>query len=224
FPEDSRTLALLSGLSEMSSEPAVEIAKLADKIKTNGDLAKAIVDASPRWLQRVVIAADQTAIDQGILLRLTWDCVQDGLLIIKGGRDKTGARQCVGISPVLDDVLRELRNEYRRIPNTDRRVLTKGGKPIPRFTLRHAFEKAVHDAKVDDFQFRDFRHCARTRWAAAGLAYEVAETAIGHKLRGIAGRYINLSDEQIRGAFRDMFQKIGPTLSQEKSAGTSANR
>jgi len=34
------------------------------------------------------------------------------------------------------------------------------GKPIPKPTLRHAFEKAVSDAKVRDFQFRDFRHCA----------------------------------------------------------------
>jgi hypothetical protein len=31
-----------------------------------------------------------------------------------------------------------------------------------------------------DFQFRDFRHCARTRWAAAGLPFEVAEIGIGH--------------------------------------------
>jgi hypothetical protein len=37
----------------------------------------AIVDASPRWLQRVIIAANETAIDQSVLLKLTWDCVSD---------------------------------------------------------------------------------------------------------------------------------------------------
>jgi hypothetical protein len=79
--------------------------------------------------------------------------------------------------------------------------------------LRHAFDKAVHDAEVEDFQFRDFRHCARTRWAAAGLPYEIGEIGIGHKLRGVAGRYINLSDDQIRDAFKKMF----PTCSQEKA-------
>jgi hypothetical protein len=35
---------------------------------------------------------------------------------------------------------------------------------------------------VGDFQFKDFRHCARTRWAAAGLPFEFAEIGIGHKL------------------------------------------
>jgi integrase len=167
----------------------------------------AIVDASPRWLQRVIIAANDTAIDQSALLKLTWDCVGDGLIVVKGGRAKTGARQAVGISPSLKTVIDELRVEFRRIPNTNRLVFTKASKRIPNGTLRHAFDKAVIDAKVEDFQFRDFRHCARTRWAAAGLPFEIAEIGIGHKLKGIAGRYINLSDDQIRNAFAEMFPR-----------------
>ena len=83
--------------------------------------------------------------------------------------------------------------------------------------MRHAFEKAVYDAKVEDFQFRDFRHCARTGWAAAGLPFEIGEVGIGHKLRGIAGRYINLSDDQIRAAFAEMFSKMATRWQQEKS-------
>lgn len=84
-------------------------------------------------------------------------------------------------------------------------MFTKNSKPILKATLRHAFDKAVSDAKVEDFQFRDFRHCARTRWAAAGLPFEVAEMGLGHKIRGMAGRYTNLSDLQIREAFQKMF-------------------
>jgi len=161
-----------------------------------------LVFASPRWLQRVLIGANEAAFDRGVLLGLTWDGVQDGLIVVKGGRAKTGARQRVGIAPALRVVLDELRAEYRRTPNTEARVFTKAGKPIPHGTLRHAFEDAARAAKVEDFQFRDFRHCARTRWAAAGLPFEVAETGIGHKLRGIAGRYIDFSDDQIRDAVK----------------------
>jgi integrase len=169
---------------------------------------EAIVEASPRWLQRVVIAANETGIDQAVLLALTWDCVKDGLIIIKGGRAKTGAKQRVGISSKLSAVLDELRAEYRRVPNTERRVFTKDGKVIIKPTVRHAFDRALKDAKLEDFQFRDFRHCARTRWAAAGLPYEVGEIGIGHKLGGIAGRYINLSDDDIREAFQEMFLRL----------------
>ena len=174
---------------------------------------KALLDASPRWLRRVFIGANEAAFDRGTLLGLTWDGVRDGLIVIKGGRAKTGASQRVGISPALREVLDELRAEYRRIPNTERGVFTKGGKPISKETLRHAFEKATRDAKIEDFQFRDFRHCARTRWAATGLPFEVAEIGLGHKLRGMAGRYTNLSDDHIR----DAFQKMATGWQHEKS-------
>jgi hypothetical protein len=33
---------------------------------------------------------------------------------------------------------------------------------------------------------------------AAGLPFEIGERGIGHNLRGIAGRYIDFSDDQIR--------------------------
>jgi integrase len=74
----------------------------------------------------------------------------------------------------------------------------------------------VSDAKLEGFLLRDFRHCARTRWAAAGLPYEVAETGIGHKLGGMAGRYTNLTDDHIRDAFEEMFRKFDTRLIREK--------
>jgi hypothetical protein len=43
---------------------------------------------------------------------------------------------------------------------------------------------------------------------AAGLPFEIGERGIGHKPRGIAGRYINLSDDQIREGFREMFERM----------------
>ncbi len=181
---------------------------------------KTLLDASSQWLRRVLIAANETALDRGALLALTWDCVRSGLIAVKDGRAKTGTRQRVAISPALNVILQELRAEFRRIPNTERRVFTRGGKAIAKATLRHAFEKAVTDAKIEDFQFRDFRHCARTRWAAAGLPFEVGEIAIGHKIGGIAGRYVNLSDDQIREAF----QKVFPTCSQENQQAAGASQ
>ncbi len=185
-----------------------------DRILTDDEYLT-LLDVSPRWLQRVIIAANEAALDRGVLINLTWDSVKDGLIKVKGGRDKTGVIQRVGISPALKEVLDELRAEYLRIPikdkmnmlNTERRVFTKDGKPIHAATLRHAFERALDETKIEEFQLRDFRHCARTRWAADGLPFEVAEIGIGHKIRGMAGRYTNLTDDQIRHAFQEMFTR-----------------
>jgi integrase len=174
-----------------------------------------LLDVSPRWSQRVIIAASETGFDQGVILRLTWDSVKDGLIKVQGGRSKTGARQIVGISPALQTVLDELKAEYRKTPNMEKRVFTREAKPIPKDTLRTAFDAAIAKAKIDDFQFRDFRHCSRTRWAAGGLPFEIAELALGHKIHGIAGKYINLGDDHVREAFQNFWNKTG---TQEKIA------
>jgi integrase len=210
-------LAADQGIGEGAPKVKKERETARERTLTEAEYV-AILNVSPRWLQRVLVAANETGIDQGVLLKLTWDCVGAGLIVVKGGRAKTGAKQRVGISPALNEVLGELRAEYRRIPNTERVVFTKGGKRIAKATLRHAFDKAVEGAKIEDFQFRDFRHCARTRWAAAGLPYEIGEIGIGHKLRGVAGRYINLSDDQIREAFKKLF----PTFPQGKKNDSDA--
>jgi hypothetical protein len=89
-------------------------------------------------------------LDRGVLVRLTRVSVRDGLITIKGGRDKTSANKWL---PLL-----------------------------------LGFDKAVTDARVEDFQFRDFRHNAWTRYAANGLPLEGGDLALGHKLRGMAGK------------------------------------
>jgi integrase len=199
-------LAAEEGLCEAPPRVRKE-REIARERTLGGNEYQSLLDASSRWLQRVVIAANETGLDQGVLLRLSWDSVKDGLIKVQGGRDKTGGKQVVGISPALSEVLDELRAEYRKIPNVDKRVFTRNCKPIPKATLRHGFDRAVAKAQIDDFQFRDFRHCARTRWAANGLPFEVAEIGLGHKLRGIAGKYVNLSDDHIRDAFQILFTR-----------------
>jgi integrase len=197
---------------------------------------QAILDASDRWLQRVIIAANEAALDQGVLLGLDWSSVKDGLIVVK--RDKTDVCQVVGISPALAGVLDELRAEQRKvkaISGTNSRVFTRDGKPISKDALRYAFDGALKEARykpkpkdgeepseealaVVDFQFRDFRHCARTRWALNGLPFEIAETGLGHKLKGMAAIYTNLSHVHIKEAFQEMFKKIGNGVATGKQA------
>ena len=202
----NREVSCLLAALNLAADPSVGLCEAPPRVKKEREMAraktitdaqyKALLDCSERWLQRIIIAANESAIDRGVLLRLTWDYVHDGLIALD--RDKTGVEQRVGISPALSEVLNELRAEYRKIPNTGKLVFTRAGKAIPKATLRHAFDKAVSDAKVEGFQLRDFRHVARTRWADAGLPFEVAEKGIGHKIRGVSGVYINLSNTQIK--------------------------
>ena len=62
-------LAADNGLFE--GAPKVKVKKepetARERVLTDADY-DAIIDASPRWLQRVIIAGNETAIDQGVLL------------------------------------------------------------------------------------------------------------------------------------------------------------
>jgi len=166
---------------------------------------QSLLDHSPRWLQRIFITGNETALDIGGIGSLTWDSIKDGLIVVS--RQKTGVKQRIGISPALKVVLDELREEYQRVPNLQRLVFAKNGKRMNLSSLHYSFLKAFDDAKVEGFQFRDFRHCCRTRWAAAGLPFEIAETGLGHKMGGISGTYLNLTDDHIRAAFQAMFTR-----------------
>ena len=55
------------------------------------------------------------------------------------------------------------------------------------------------------------------------LPFEIGELGIGHKQQGMAGRYINLSDNQIDESFREMFETMATALQQEKS-GTNEQK
>jgi len=57
---------------------------------------------------------------------------------------------------------------------------------------------------------------ARTRWPVAGLPFEIGERGIGHKLRGIAGRYIDFSDDQIRAMPVKKYSVVFPGKSERR--------
>ena len=80
-----------------------------------------------------------------------------------------------------------------------------GASPISIDSLRTAFDKVTCDAGVKDFVFHDFRHCAKTRWAAEGLPGNISDVGSGHAIPGTRGRYTNLTDQNIRDAFEKMF-------------------
>ena len=163
-----------------------------------------LLGASPRWLQRVFIGANDACLSRSDLLKLTWDSVGE-IIKVRGGRSKTGVKQRVGISQALHEVFDELKVEQKRVPNTEHCVFTKDGRPITIDSLRTAFEKVTCDAGVKDFVFHDFRHCAKTRWAAAGLPGDISDVVSGHAIPGMRGRYTNLTDQNIRDAFEKMF-------------------
>jgi integrase len=126
----NREVTSLIGLLNLAAEdgllekiPATKRLKesedhLARERVLEADEYKALIDASPRWLQRIIVGAYEACLSRVDLLTLTTDEVQRkraaaALIKITGGRNKTKARQKVPISPALADVLDELDRERK---------------------------------------------------------------------------------------------------------------
>ena len=88
---------------------------------------KALMDASPRWLQRVIIGAYEACLSRiDLLLTLTSHEIhrkrpEAAVLKLLGGRNKTKARQKIPISPTLAEVLDELDREAKKVNEPSRR-------------------------------------------------------------------------------------------------------
>ena len=183
------------------------------KLESEGDLARervlsekeydAFLEQSPRWFQRVSIAAYETAMDRSDILRLTWVEVdrEKGVIKLVGGRTKTGVKAIIPISEELGIVLDELEEENQKVSNLGNLVFTDSGKSISIHRLRNAFDKVVSGAEIKDFRFKDFRHTAKTRWAKMGVPVEAAMVAAGHKSVAMHYRYVNLNEDHVKEAF-----------------------
>jgi integrase len=190
----------------------------------DADEYTALLDASPRWLQRCMIGAYEGCLSRVDLLTLTVDEVhrkrrETALIKLTGGREKTKAKQKVPISPALAEVLDELDKERRKLTSLHGAgvVFTRDGKPIGKNALRKAFDAAKKQAGIKDFHFHDFRHCAVTRWALAGIPEEVRRLAAGHSRASVHQRYINPADEQMVKIFAESLKWnfVDVTLTQE---------
>ena len=174
------------------------------------DEYKSLIEASPRWLQRVVIGAYEACLSRVDLLTLTTDEIhrkraEAAIIKLTAGRNKTKARQKVPISPALAEVLDELDRERKKLTSLHGAAVafTRDGKPIGKNALRKAFDAAKKQAKLKDFHFHDLRHCAVTRWALAGIPEELRKLAAGHSRRSVHQRYINPPDEHMVKIFAE---------------------
>ncbi len=181
---------------------------LARERVLEGDEYRLLLEASPRWLQRIMIGAYEGCLSRVDLLTLTWDEVhrkrrEAAVIKLVGGRNKTKTKQKVPVSPELWGALDELEEERRKVTSIHGHnlVFIKDGKPISTHSLRKAFDRAKAKAGISDFHFHDFRHCAITRWSLAGISEDLRKLAAGHSRRSVHQGYVNPPDEQMVEVF-----------------------
>jgi len=167
----------------------------------------ALLDNSPVWFRKILIAARSTAMDRGDLVRLTWPKVdwQVGVIRLEGGRGKTGVRVVVPILPDLEEVLKEILAEGR-VSNIKGLVFTDEGKAVGKAKLRWALGKAMKVADIENFRFKDIRHMAKSRWSAMNIPPEASMLAAGQRTLAAHEIYVHWPEETLRRVFLEAWK------------------
>jgi integrase len=213
--------------------PRFKLPKETSRARTGtiaADDFSAILAQMRRPAQRYLIALYETSMRLNEPMKLKWDMVdlKVGLLRLPAEIVKEKHPRRTPISWELREVLEELRAEQRKVPNLGGYVFSrKNGRPIT--SIRTAFERARHEAKLDHVIFHDLRRTAITRWTDLSIPRDFVMAASGHKPSNVHDRYLNFTDKQMTDAFAivmiapEQRRKMAPTWPHSKTVETRQN-
>lgn len=151
-----------------------------ERIWTDAQIA-AFNEHAPEPLRRALTLAIETGQRQGDLLRLQWNAVRDGKILLR--QSKGGNRVAVPVSHELATCLADA-------PRGDSTVILTTAAGLPWDAkgngFRAAWREVCRAAGVDGVTFHDLRGTFVTRRMAAGWTTQEVALCTGHSLRDLA--------------------------------------
>lgn len=169
-------------------------------------LLRACRVSSNRSLYGAVAVALGTGGRQGEVLGLRWRDVnlRPGEAAVTFRDTKNGETRSVALEGLALEAMREVHSQRRL--DTDLVFPTVAGKGPA--AIRHAFERAVAAAEIEDFRFHDLRHTFASYLAMSGATLAEIADAMGHKTLAMVKRYAHLSQQHARGVVARMHRKF----------------
>lgn len=157
--------------------------------------------ASPT-LKLLIVAAIQTGMRRGEMLKLTWADLdaRPGWIRLRASTTKTGRERFVPIHPNVQGVIDFLRVDANgeKKPADGRVFSNEVGEPIKSFAT--AFRNARERDGVANFRWHDLRHEFGSRILETGGNIIEARDLLGHTDVKTTLRYLNLTDDHLKAA------------------------
>lgn len=149
----------------------------------------ALMAVAHRDIRPIILCAVTTGLRWGDIYRLEWRQIKLEERVIQIQRTKANKALTVRVSAALMAALSTTPVEKRR------------GKPFVWTGFRRRWEKALRDAKIEDFRFHDLRHtfASWARQAGADIA-DICE-ALGHASISMTMRYAHIKPDEHLTAF-----------------------
>jgi len=153
---------------------------------------KSLLDkaTNPVWLRALIMVALHTGMRRGEILDLIWQNVDLLKRVIRIVKSKNGEKRTIPMSNTLFTMFKSM-----NVRDISGRVF-----PISGSSLRHAFDKIVEKACIEDFRFHDLRHTFATRLIQNGVDLYKVKELLGHKTITMTMRYAHHYPESLRSS------------------------
>ena len=144
-------------------------------------------------LKPVLITALDTGMRRGEMLKLEWPDVDiaERVIHVNVTNTKTEKSRDIGMTPRVHAALAALKEQAP--PGY-------AGRVFGTTTVKHAFQSALREAKIDGFRFHDLRHTATTRMVRTGTPHSEIMKVTGHSEFATFMRYVTVDEEAARKA------------------------
>lgn len=172
---------------------------------------RAVLEA--KWAQHIpeFNLALHTGLRLSEMYGLDWQDVDLARCLLLIRRGKNGEARYARLNSVALAAVKELR---KRSDGTGRVIRNLAGEPL--CGPRYWFEKALEEAKVENFHWHDIRHTFASRLAMAGVGIRAIQDALGHKSLAMTVRYSHLAPDFLL----DVVEKLVPKPQSEGDTET----
>jgi integrase len=179
-----------------------------------------LLDASPKWLQELIIFSLETGLRQGETLNLQWPQVDLFRKTITILEQKNNAKDVLPLNKRALEVLkakakiRHLKSNYV--------FCNKNGNSIRVSNLHRAFYSAAKRSGLSDFRWHDLRHTFATRLVQAGVDLYTVQKLGRWKETKMVQRYAHHYPESLRRGIEvldNVRKKISTNLAQLSDDG-----
>ena len=170
--------------------------------RLSDDEAQRLFNAVSGQLKLLMVAAIQTGMRRGEMLKLSWADVdaQPGWIRLRAETTRTGKPRAIPIHPTVQAVFDFLRlnADGEKKPATCRVCSNGVGEPMGKFDT--AWRTARRKAGVENRRWHDMRHEFASRLLEMGANIIQVRDLLGHTDVKVTQKYLNLNDDQLKNA------------------------
>ena len=175
------------GDNPISQSGLLEVHNLVERILTPEE-EKRLLNASPKYLQDIILVALNTGMRQAEILGLRWEWIDldNNLITLPQTNTKAKKTRRIPISTVLRKLLLEL-----KLRSGGSEFVFPGSKGLDSHLtwLKHSFKTACKKAGIENLRFHDLRHTTATRLVESGVPLHAVAKLLGHSTVKVTERY-----------------------------------